>query len=459
MLSAGGNAFDAIVAGGFAASLAEAGLTSLGGGGYCLARTAQGHATLFDFFVDMPGRGRRSQEPPRMDAVTLRFGEADQHFHIGLGSCAVPGVLRGLVHLHERLGRLPLAEVLAPTVTLAREGFTLDRFQAYTLGILEGINASTERCAELFAPGGKALQAGERLVSRDLADFLEVLAVEGDRCFYEGEVAQALAAEMEAGGGLITAADLAAYRVIEREPLSIDYRGRTLLTNTEPSLGGPLIGESLRLLSQAPLAAGGHGTPEHLVRMVQVQQQVDTLRARATSKGTTHLSVTDAEGAAAAMSLSNGEGSGSIVPGTGIMLSNMLGEDDLVPEGFGERPPGERVASMMAPSILLEDGRPRLVFGTGGSKRIRMALVHVLSEVVDFGLAVDAAVERPRIFWDGETVQLEPGYDAATVAALAERWNVFEWAAPHLYFGGVHAIDPEWGGWGDSRRDGCALSV
>ena len=156
------------------------------------------------------------------------------------------------------------------------------------------------------------------------------------------------------------------------------------------------------------------------------------MRVRTSSGGTTHISVTDAAGNAASMSLSNGEGSGYFAPGTGVMLNNMLGEDDLHPEGFHASPPGQRVASMMSPSLLMRDGAVRLVLGSGGSKRIRTALVQVILDFIDFGMDVADAVAAPRIHWDGEHLQLEPGFAPDAVSELQERWSVNCWSERNL---------------------------
>ncbi|HKJ23266.1 MAG TPA: gamma-glutamyltransferase, partial [Myxococcota bacterium] len=162
----------------------------------------------------------------------------------------------------------------------------------------------------------------------------------------------------------------------------------------------------------------------------------------------------------ASMTTSNGEGSGWIAPGTGVMLNNMMGEDDLHPAGFHASPPGLRVASMMSPSIVLDGDRAGLVVGSGGSKRIRTALLQVISSVLDFGLPLRDAVEAPRLHWDGETLQLEPGMeDRAAVAALARLGPVNEWPDRDLYFGGVHAVVPGVEGAGDPRRGGSAMTV
>lgn len=481
ILLAGGNAFDAVVAAGFAAAVAEPALTSLGGGGFLLARTAQGRAALFDFFVDTPGRGLRASElDPHFLPVTVRFPGSEQIFNVGMGSVAVPGTLKGYLHIHRQLGRLPLREVIAPAIHLAREGVPVNAKQAYFLELLTPIMTLTAAGRALFESAGRYAREGDILPNLDLAAFLETLPRDGERDFYEGELAERIARDMHEGAGLLTTADLAAYRVIEREPLPVDYRGYRLLTNPPPSFGGSLIALSLRLLEAREAVDLSFGSPAHLALLVAAMQEVDRRRAegylgpteigkpglleslarvRTASSGTTHISVCDAEGNAASMTTSNGEGSGCFAIGTGIMLNNMMGEDDLHPEGFHASPPGMRVASMMAPSLLLADDRLRLVLGSGGSKRIRSAMMQVISNVVDFGLDPRAAVEAPRLHWDGERIQAEPGFTDAALAALAERWPLNRWAVRDVYFGGVHAAAPDGDGAGDPRRGGHAMAV
>lgn len=481
VLRAGGNAFDAAVAAGFVSAVAEPALTSLGGGGFLLARTAQGYACLFDFFVDTPGRGRRAGElTPHFLPVTVRFPGCEQLFNAGLGSAAVPGNLRGFLYVHRRLGRLPLTEVVAPAVQLARRGLSLNTHQAYFLNLLRPIMTLTPAGRTLFEPAGRYLQAGEHFSNPELAAFLEALPSTGDREFYEGGLAHRIAQDMNEGQGLLTEADLAAYRVIERQPLRAHYRSHQLLTNPSPSFGGSLIACSLRLLGACATAGLRFGSPAHLALLVTVMEEVDRCRARGdldlaefseanlakslarvrtASGGTTHVSVYDAQGNAASMTTSNGEGSGYLVPGAGIMLNNMLGEDDLHPDGFHISPPGIRVASMMAPSVLLEDDRVRLVLGSGGSKRIRTALLQIVSNIIDFGMDVREAVEAPRLHWDGACVQVEPGFAAESLAMLGQHWAINPWTVRDVYFGGVQAVSPTGKGAGDPRRGGNAMAI
>ena len=477
VLEAGGNAYDATVAAGFAAAVAEPGLTSLGGGGFLLASTAEGRRVLFDFFVDTPGRGAsHASREPHFLPVIVRFPASEQTFNCGLGSAAVPGNLRGYLHVHARLGRLPISDVLAPAVALARDGVELNETQAYVLGLLRPIMTLSAAGRALYAPAGRYVGARARVRNAPLVSFLETVAAEGDGELYEGGLGRRVARDMRDGGGAITETDLAAYRVIERVPLAVGYRGRTVLTNPPPAFGGSLLSVSLRLLESADVRALGYGSAGHLLALVAVMQEVDRLRPRAImgeiddetlaacvartrtfSRGTTHVSISDRDGNVASMTTSNGEGSGYFVPDTGIMLNNMLGEDDLHPDGFHAFSPGMRVASMMSPSVIVEADRVRAAVGSGGSKRIRTAMLQVISNVVDFDMPLAGAVAAARVHWDGELAQIEPGFPAAAVDALSARSPANVWDVRNIYFGGAHAVAPEGEAAGDPRRGGVGL--
>jgi gamma-glutamyltranspeptidase/glutathione hydrolase len=363
---------------------------------------------------------------------------------------------------------------------LAREGLTINAKQAYFLNLLTPIMTLTAAGRHLFEPAGHYLHEGALFANSELADFLETLPYDGEQAFYQGDLALQIACAMREGDGLLTISDLAAYRVIEREPLVLNYRGYRLLTNPPPSFGGALMGLSLRLLAGCQVSELSFGSAAHLALLTAAMQEVERRRIegyvnladmgdveideslkriRVASGGTTHISVCDQQGNAASMTTSNGEGSGCFAANTGIMLNNMMGEDDLHPDGFHVSPPGVRVTSMMSPSLLLADDHLQLVLGSGGSKRIRSALLQVISNVVDFGLDLRAAVEQPRVHWDGQCLQVEPGFDEAALTALGQRWPLNRWAVRDLYFGGVHAVTPSGEGAGDPRRGGCALTV
>ena len=468
VLQAGGNAIDACVAAGFAAAVAEPTLTSLGGGGFLLARTTAGEEVVFDFFVDTPGRRADGSVVVPGDAfdfeeVVVRFTGADQGFHVGLGSVAVPGCLPGWLHAHRRLGRLALDEVVEPARRLAEEGVEVNEQQAYLLRILAPILTRTPEAAAIVAPGGRVLGSGDRLANQELAAFLGRL---DDRGFAEPGLAQRIDKAMTVGGGLLTAHDLASYTVVERAPLEVHWRGQRLLTNPPPAFGGELVALGLLLLEDRAGWPAPPGSVDHALALAEAMIATDEARQagtvgpelarRRSTGGTTHVSIRDAEGNVATMTSSNGEGSGWVIPGTGVIANNMMGEDDLHPEGFHSLVPGLRVSSMMAPSVVVDaHGGSQLVLGSGGSKRIRTALLQVIAAVVDQGRDVDDAVAAPRLHWDGEELHVEPGWSDEVVAALADRWPMRRWSQRDLYFGGVHAVAPGAAA-GDPRRGGSA---
>ena len=469
LLRAGGNAFDAAVAAGLAAAVAEPGLTSLAGGGFCLVRTAAGEEVLVDFFVDTPGRGATVPPVPRFDEVVVAFEAADQPFHCGPGSIAVPGCLPGYLHIHRRFGRRPLAEVVAPAAALAAGGVELLPRQAGILALLRPIVLRTEAGRGLFAPGGRLVQSGDRLRNPDLARFLADLGGGADLRFAAGPLAEALLA-VTTVDGLVTAEDLATYEVIERTPLETEWRGRRVLTNPAPSFGGTLVTAALRRLDACDLPAGD---PCWGAAVVDAAADVDRHRRAilagadpeaasrpASSRGTTHISVWDAEGNAAAMTTSNGECSGDVIGGTGIMANNILGEDDLHPDGFHAAVPGLRVASMMSPTIVVgPQGATEAVLGSGGSKRIRAAVTQVLVNLMVHHLAPAAAVEAPRVHWDTDHVEAEPGLNDEVLDALRRLGPVNEWPGRSVYFGGAHLVVPGVGAAGDPRRDGASIEL
>ncbi|NOZ68660.1 MAG: gamma-glutamyltransferase, partial [Deferribacteres bacterium] len=177
------------------------------------------------------------------------------------------------------------------------------------------------------------------------------------------------------------------------------------------------------------------------------------------TQGTTHISAVDGQGNAASMTTSNGSGSGCFIPGTGIMLNNMMGEDDLHPDGFFSSPPGMRVSSMMVPTIILKHGRADVVMGSGGSKRIKTAVLQVLLNIIDFNCSLEEAVEAPRIHLEDGTLHTEPGLPADVLERLAAHYKLNRWNTRDMYFGGVHCVSGEMHGWGDSRRGGVFLAA
>ncbi len=451
LLAAGGNAFDAVVAAGFCASVVEPMLTSMAGGGFCLVHPAEEDSvsTIVDFFVDVPGRGRTGPTPA-MTTLEVAFTATTQEFHCGWGSVAVPGALHGWLHVHERHGSLPLRDVVAPAVAAARAGVVVNDQQAYLFRILAPVCSLDPAMARRFVPAGAPLAAGALLVQPEVADFLEHLGADRDGAvtdFHRAHVAGS-----DAGGGSLTAADLDAYRVREHAPLRATYRGHELLTNPAP--GGRLVAAQLADLAAGPPIAGWDDV-EAPARFVAAQLAAEQAREPAATQGTTHVTVADRHGNVASMTTSNGTGSGQLLPGLGVSANNMLGEDDLFPGGLGTGTPGERVASMMSPTVVRADGDVVLALGSGGSKRIRTALTQVIARALDHEPDLAVAVEGPRVHHDGAVVQVEPGLPTAGVDVLRREHAVNEWDHHDLYFGGVHAVAPGRQAAGDPRRGGA----
>ena len=482
VLRAGGNAVDAALAAMLASFAAEPLLTGLGAGGYLLVTPGEGPRwagadpapALLDFFVEVPGRGADHARRAELVPVTVSFGDAVQVFNAGAASVGTYGVPAGICAAARRWGRMPLAELVAPAAALAREGLPVNAEQAYVIEILEGICRLTPGIAATFAPGGRLLREGDVLRQPELAATLELLAAEGDRPFYAGEVARAAADALAEQGGLLTRDDLAAYAPIVRTPVRVAYRGREVLTNPPPSAGGILIAYALALLERT--AVDGPPTPARLVAAMDAAQRERTpafldglaqegfeARFAASRLGsTTHISVLDAAGGACSVTCSNGEGAGVVVPGTGIHLNNMLGEEDLNPLGFHRFAPGRRLPSMMAPTVVLADGRPRLVLGSAGSNRIRSAILQTIVAVVDHGMSAGEAVCAPRLHAEDGVVYAEPGVDLAGLQDGVH--GIARFRARNLFFGGVQAVerDPVSGrfaGGGDPRRGGAVVVV
>jgi gamma-glutamyltranspeptidase / glutathione hydrolase len=467
VLRAGGNAFDAAVAAGFAASVAEPVLSSLGGGGFLLARTAAGDQVLFDFFVDTPGRGVPADVLPRTVPVTLAFGGTDQVFHVGHGSVAVPGCLAGYLHVHRRLGRLPLDRVVAPAVRAATDGVTLGPAQVAVARLVDPILSRTPEARRRFHPGGAPLSEDAVVTDPALGQLLEDVGAGRVSGFADPAVAGRIEAVGRADGGLLTAADLVAYEVLEREPLVLRYRDATVTTNPPPSSGATLVGRALAAFGTAPATV--LDTPEGLTRLADALESMGRPPRPSGSagpsghgpptstRGTTHVSIVDEDGNLASMTTSNGSGSGVHLGDTGVLANNICGEEDLLPVGAGRLPSGVRIGSMMAPSLLDRPGRAVTVLGSGGSERIRSAIAQVVLRLVDEDRDLATAVLAPRIHLDAAgTVQVEPGWDPAAVRALAAQRATNVWEVSDLYFGGVHAVSSDGQHVGDPRRGGVA---
>jgi gamma-glutamyltranspeptidase/glutathione hydrolase len=486
ILEEGGNAFDAALAGIFMAFAAEAVFASPGGGGFFMARKAErDSAILFDFFTETPCK-RRAENEVSFFPIHADFGPAKQEFHIGLGSSATPGIVPGLFAVHEALCTLPMQRLAEPAARAARAGFPLSDFQAYLFTVIAPILTASPGVARIFAPGGKLMQAGETFRNEELGECLAWLAEDGARLFVDGDVGRAIGAESRTEGGHLTQEDLKHYRVALREPLYWRHRRAKVALNPPPAASGALIAFGLAYLetlaeagrpvdtlalrsameaTNKARATHGEGLAERLAGGVLAKELREAQAHPQAYRGTTHINVIDKDGNAASVSLSNGEGNGFIVGNFGFMLNNMLGEEDLAVGGLQAWREGTRLSSMMAPTIILEPNGTVTALGTGGSNRIRTAILQVAINLLDHGMSLADAVEAPRLHVEkGGTVSYEPGLPGdveAEFLALGEKAHA--WPERNLFFGGVHAArrngkgDVE--GAGDPRRRGAAIIV
>jgi gamma-glutamyltranspeptidase/glutathione hydrolase len=425
ILSDGGTAADAAVAACLASCVAETVMTGLLGGGHAIYHdAATGTTTNLDCFVAVPS-GRAG----RMTELKVPFGAELVHYAVGPASCGVPGVPAGLAALHDRYGRLPWPRLVEPALRLARDGVELPPAHASCLEMLESVMTMNEG-ARIYSPGDTLLGAGDTLEQPGLVRALELVADEGPVSFYAGTIGAALLELSDERGGRLT-------RSVE-----VAFNGYRFLTRS-----------------------GLSGVPGSLARLrrlrglgddARVSALLDALDEGGPDGHTTNLVTVDRERNACVLTTSLGLGSGDFVPGLDLHLNSMLGEADLV---RGELRAGERMGSMMAPSVALDSGGLALGIGAAGGTRLRTALVGVAAAILDEGLDAQEAVERPRFHPVARLLNAEPGVPESALTMLEEQgWTVRRWPAPHHYFGGVSAIARS-GPAGDPRRSGAAASL
>lgn len=513
MLKQGGNAVDAAVAAAFASFIAEIGVVHLGGSGIAhIYDPQENQSVVYDFFSNTPGLDKEKDDSTEMDfrQITVDFGETTQDFHLGRASVAVPGNIAGLCLMAEDYGNLPLATLLEPAITLAQDGLAIEAFQAKTCELLTPLYTNTAEMREIFLRDGRMIQEGERLYIPHLAETLMALAKHGAAFIREGSLARAIVADQQANSGLLTKRDLEHYQVKKLPSIHLPYREFEILLPPRSSTGGVLTAFTMKLLAQFNPGQMEHGSAEHLRLLYEVMaatsrarpqwdnrdetipleeavQQFlrqsfvrryveeirDALHSQSASvpteekKGpanTSHLSVIDGSGMTVSLTTTAGESAGYVVPGTGFIPNNMMGEEDLHPLGFHSRPAGRRIPTMMTPTIVLLNNQPRVVVGSGGSVRIRSAIMQVLSNLLDFHMGLHKAVNSARVHIENGVLQCEAGYDELAVDELeALGYPVNRWQTRSIYFGGAHSVsrtpDGRLFGAGDNRRGGATTVI
>ena len=516
VLAEGGNAMDAAIAVGFALAVTHPAAGNIGGGGFMTIYVAgEDRYTTFDFRERAPLAASADMYADESGQVPRSAG------HVGWTAVGVPGTVAGFAKVHAELGSLPWERLVEPAVRLARDGIALNPYLAGSL-------ASAARRFEPYPasmkaflhPDGTPYTIGDRLRQPDLAWSLEQIAGGGAEAFYEGEIAERLAAAMAENGGLITMEDLAAYEAKEREPIRGTYRGYEIISMGPPSSGGVALVEMLNILESFELGTHDANSPEvvhllaeamrqayldratHLGDIDFVEVPIETLtskqyardkaalisagRARDSlalgaeivtapeSMETTHYSVADAAGnlVSTTYTIEQGYGSKAMAPGTGFLLNNEMGDFNTWPGmtdgdgAIGTDPnlvaPGKRMLSSMTPTIVARDGRPVMAVGSPGGRTIINTVLRVIVNVIDFEMGLDDAVAAPRLHqqWLPDRLSLEAGFPAATVMAL-RGWG-HDAGDPRGIQGDVHAIfiypDGARLAVADPRRSGAAAA-
>ena len=458
---AGGNAIDCALAAALVTMNTEPGVCALAGGAYLTVWPADGEPVTIDGNVAVPGLGR-PPGTPRSEAVELDYGGGIRTL-VGCGPVAVPGTLAALTRASERHGRLPWQLVCAPAIALARSGFPLSRAAHYFLRYAGDViyGRSDDGHGALHDASGRLREPGETVTVPHLADTLELIAREGSRPFYSGELGAALVAHVEQGGGRLSRRDLEAYEALERRPLLTGLGDWQIASNPPPAVGGTVLAAMLAAFRDRPATAWDASS---LSRLVGVQHAVLRYRrerldlsddigsdsaellaaavaadfpGRWQSTSTVHTSAVDRDGNACAITASAGYGSGEMPPGTGLWLNNCLGELELNRRGLDAGPAGRRLPSNMTPGAARTADRV-LAFGSPGADRITTAIHQVLINYLQQDRSLEAAIAAPRLHVElrdgGDRVAAEPGLELPELP-LPVRW----FDGPNMYFGGVSA--------------------
>lgn len=478
VLQSGGNAIDAAVAVGFALAVTHPTAGNLGGGGFLLLRTANGETTFFDFREMAPGAATR-------DMYLDSEGKPTRDSLVGWRAAGVPGTVKGLEAAHKNYGKKPWSELVTPAVKLAVEGFPLSYGTASSLKSSRGLERFPES-KRIFQNDGEAFEPGDLLKQPELGATLTRIQKQGSKDFYEGETAKRLAAEMAKNGGLITLDDLANYRVVERKPLTGQYKGLDLILAPPPSSGGILLLQILGMLEGSGYEKTGAGSAQTYHWMAEAMKRayadraeylgdpdfakvpvsglvskayIERLRASidpanavpadAVRNGalpseeaaeTTHFSIVDAEGNAVALTytLNGGYGSGVTVPGLGFLLNNEMDDFSVKPGSpnmygavGGEANaivPKKRPLSSMTPTIVLKDGKLFMVSGAPGGTRIPNGVLQTFLNVVDFQMNVQEAIDWPRIHhqWKPDKLYAMTGISPDTLELLRQKGHAVE---------------------------------
>jgi gamma-glutamyltranspeptidase/glutathione hydrolase len=505
MLAAGGNAVDATIACFFALSVVEPMMVGIFGGGTAHFRFADGRHTILDGMSTAPLAARPDIYRPISDTMPDYLETEGRENNLGPKAVAVPGTLKGWCEALDRFGTMALADVMAPAIRHAGAGFRVTPYLADCVGDCAADMARDPAIASLYLPGGTPIQAGDRLVQGDYAETLRLIAREGAGALHGGALGRRVAEHMAASGGLITLDDLTGYCTVERAPVRGTYRGFEIVGPPPPASSGVHIVQMLNILESFDIQELGFGSVDTLHLLAEAlkiafadrraatadpafvtvpverviskdyaaerAKLIDLGRARSWSAGvapaesanTTHVTVADGLGnvVASTQTINSLFGARCIVPGTGMILNNYMHLFDPHPGHVQSIAPGKRVTTSMSPMMALKDGKPRWALGLPGGLRIFGSAMQALVNLIDHQMSLQEAVEAPRLWTQGQAVELETGFGDAVRAGLAERGHQ-PVAMPHVG-GGMNAIefadDGTMTGAACWRADGTAIGL
>ncbi|WP_024955841.1 gamma-glutamyltransferase family protein [Sulfurospirillum arcachonense] len=482
ILRQGGNAYDAALACMLAAPICEPIFTSLGGGGFMQCCEVGKTPHIYDFFVDVP---KKRIDEPEFFPIYVDFKTTIQEFHIGCGSAAIPGMVKGIWQIYLDHASLPMETLIQPAKKYATDGIYLSQRQASFVKLLTPIFTSTKSSMDLYSHNGQLIDETILFKNPQYANFLEEFAQKGADIFYNGTIAQNIDTLCKNNDGLITKEALQTYEVKKREPIHFKYKDYDVYTNPPPSSGGILIAFSLMLLENQNLNSNyleklieaqkitGDFRREHVDEFIHKNHLEEILSHEKLIKNfnlsmnsrlnmwgnTTHISVIDKDGNTASVTTTNGEACGHVIPETGIMLNNMLGEEDLNPHGFFSWPSGIRLPSMMAPTALMKNGKPELILGSAGSNRIRSAVLQTILNYTHFKMTPQEAISAPRIHYERGEIYCEPSLHVKMNETIKKEYKLNEFDELNLFFGGVQAVSRKFKGGADPRRGASVINL
>lgn len=488
--AAGGNAVDVAVAAALDLLVSNLFMCNIAGGGFLLVKTPDGDVECIDFFDCMPGKGtdidayRKIAQPKK---VMIQCG-TDYEVMIGHATVSVPGTLRGLELLLKKHGTMPLSELLQPAIRDAKNGVRVNRnVQGYISFTAEKIQWPNPYIKSIIATTeGKVPYIDYKVIQSDLANTLELIAKHGSDILYTGEIADAIVKELQDNGGLLNHEDLKTYEPNIRKPLKANYKGKTIWTNPPPSVGGATLVEMLNMFSNHTLK--GKLSPQDVAVIAKIQRQalhdkynryLDPATNIEVSKEllsleyakecykkiqpppcTTHLSSLDDTGYAVSITMSMGYGSGVAIPGTGIFMSNCLGEIDLSPRGYLKTNPGDKLISAMSPSMMYDESTDDfIVLGGASSSRIPTSLMHLIMNITDFNMSLHDAINSPRCHYEDNEFAIELGLEVDRTL-LDPQTKFSEFKTKERFFGGTNCVRHKKGhlfeASNDPRRSGAA---